>query len=125
VGREQVLNFQSLETVSRTTLLGIRFWDAAVNSQILEGLNVTLYPADNTHKKVQARCTKSCIYAFNRIPGMTEYESRSIAENESVSSPPFTKTFVLEVNDSRDRYTSVALPVVLPLPYTGLFLSGD
>jgi len=116
--------YRLLETVTRRTQLGIRFWDPAMNEQIRSGLQAALYPSDNQRKKVVATRTRSGNYVFNEIPGMLELETLN-NEDASVASPADSKQYVLEVSDSLRRFSSVALRVELPLPYNGLFLVGD
>lgn len=116
--------YRLLETVTRRTQLGIRFWDPAMNEQIRSGLMAVLYPVDNQRKKVVATCTRSGNYVFNGIPGMFELETVS-SEDNSVTSPVDSRQYVLEISDSLQRYSTVALQVELPLPYKGLFLVDD
>lgn len=116
-----VLNYQFLESVSRRSLLGIRFWDSALNAQIHSGLIAVLHPYENSRKKVYASCTRSGIYVFNSIPGMLDAETQQDDQTQA-SSPPETQQYVLEVHDPKGRFTSVAVLVTLPLPYNGLYL---
>lgn len=117
--------YQLLETVSRNTLLGIRFWDPALDEQIRSGLHATLHPINNPQKKISATQTRSGVYAFNEIPGMFNLETQTDIEDIDSSSPVQTKQFVLEVNDPKQRYAGAALLVELPLPYKGIFLVDD
>jgi len=123
--RQLVLKHQLLETVSRKTLLGIRFWDPALNSQIRFGLNAVLYPVENHRKKVYATGTRSGVYAFNELPGMIDVETMLNDDENAVVSPVPTRQFVLEVNDLKQRFSSAALLIELPLPYSGIFLVDD
>lgn len=118
-------NYQILETISRNTLLGIRFWDPALDEQIHFGLNVTLYSVNNHFKKINATCTRSGIYAFNDIPGMIDLETPLTDENAVSASPVEPKQYVLEVHDPKERFVNVALLIDLPLPYKGIFLVDD
>ncbi len=118
-----MLEYRHLETVSRKSLLGIRFWDPALNAKIGFGLDAVLYPLDNIRKRVSANYTRSGIYAFNNIPGMYDVETQS--QDEAAASPPASRQYVLEVQDTRERFAPVALQIELPLPYNGLFLVDD
>ena len=120
-----MMDYQLLERVSKKSLLGIRFWDPAMDSQIYSGLKVALYPVDNYRKKVYATCTRSGNYAFNDIPGMIDLETTPFDEQDQLASPTPTKQFVIEVQDLRKRFVSAALLLELPLPYDGLFLVDD
>lgn len=112
-----------LETLSRKTLLGIRFWDAVVGAPIIEGLLVTLSPQENSDMKRVATRSSSGIYAFNNIPGMHDYEVNQ--HSEFFDSPAATKPFVLHVRDIKKRYSDAVLAIDLPLPYDGVFLIDD
>ena len=116
------LELTPLETVSHKALLGIRFWDTATDSQIAEGLLVTLYSEDNSRRKIHARKTRSGVYGFFNIPGMFIQETQ---DQDDLSSPVPIKTFVVEVQDLQQRYTPAAFSVDLPLPYNGIFLVDD
>ncbi len=118
-----MLQYQFVESVSKKTLLGIRFWDPALDAQIQDGLRVTLTPIENLRQVNTAFRTKSGVYAFNNVPGMHLYEAFA-SEAEEVS-PPETKRFILDVVDSRRQFSAVSLLVDLPLPYDGLFLVDD
>lgn len=120
-----MLNYRLVETVSRKTLLGIRFWDPALNTQIRSGLAAVLYPVENHRKQVYATCTRSGIYAFHKIPGMIDLETMPGDDEEAQPSPVPTSQFVLEVSDPKQRFSSVASSIELPLPYNGLFLADD
>ncbi len=118
-------NYQLSEVISRNTLLGIRFWDPALDEQIRYGLNVVLFSINNKLKKIRANCTRSGIYAFNDIPGMIDLETPLKNVDTIFMSPVETKQYVLEVHDPKERFISVALLIELPLPYKGLFLVDD
>ena len=118
-----VPEYQFLESVAQKTLLGIRFWDPVLDAQIQDGLQVTLFPVDNTDKVSQAFKTRSGIYAFNNIPGLSEQETDTTEVN--VGSPPETKSYVLNVEDTSRQFSSAALLIELPLPYSGIFLVDD
>lgn len=112
--------YQVTERVGRRTLLGIRFWDPALDTQIHDGLSVTLSPADNTDKTVTAHRTRSGIYAFDGIPGL--YDLETGGDGSTVASPAQLHAYVLDVEDLTGQYSGVAQVINLPLSYSGLFL---
>lgn len=116
------VEYQFLERISCKTLLGIRFWDVALNSQVGDGLQVSLHAQENTRKKISAFRTRSNVYAFASIPGMIQQEAH--AETE-ISSPALTRSFIVEVQDAQRRFSPAAFIVDLPLPYDGIFLVDD
>jgi len=110
-----------LEEFTVFTPLGIRFWDAALNHQIRDGLVVRAWSSSAVRTVVEAHRTASDVYAFRRLPGLlsVEYPDR---DAEMLASPPEERAFVVQVEDTRGRYVSAAFEVVLPLPYSGVFL---
>lgn len=116
------MEYNFLEHISCKTLLGIRFWDVALDTQVRDGLEVSLYPVENTRKKILAFRTRSDVYAFASIPGMVTYETQTAT---AVSSPEPTRSFIVNVQDTQRRFSSAAFVVDLPLPYNGIFLIDD
>ena len=57
------------ETTRLYAPLGIRFWDAATDSQVHDGLAVRAWPADSPELVAEAFLTRSDIYAFRDLPG--------------------------------------------------------
>jgi hypothetical protein len=111
---------QILERVGRRTLLGIRFWDPALDVQIRDGLQVTLTPLESGAKSLGAYLTRSGIYAFDGIPGLHDLETR--VTGPAAVSPDMQRAFVLQVEDRSGQFTGAAQIVQLPLPYPGLYL---
>lgn len=93
-------------TFSRKSLLGIRFWDAAMN-QPIEGLQVLARAYGSTFPKIQAVRTPSGYYSFHGLPGMASVE-------QGASSGP-ARTFLIEVDDPQQRFLGVSFPLELPL----------
>lgn len=116
------MEFNFLERISCKTLLGIRFWDAALDTQVNDGLEVSLYPVENPRKKIQAFRTASHIYAFASIPGMITRETQATS---AIASPEPTRSFVVTVQDTQQRFSPAAFLIDLPLPYSGIFLVDD
>lgn len=107
-----------LETVVRFTTLGVRFWDAARETAIGPGLDVIAWPEDQPRaRRTRAGLTHSDVYAFHDLPGMRVVEQPQ--GERAPDSPPFTRRFVVAVNDGEGRY----LPVVfrVDLPYRGIY----
>jgi hypothetical protein len=110
-----------LEQFRTFTVLGIRFWDAAREAQITDGLRVAIRPMSNpTQAPVLAFQTASGAYAFQRLPGLRSWEN-----GEQAANSPLTEiAFVVAVTDTRLRYLPAVFRVDLPLPYLGLYRPG-
>jgi hypothetical protein len=116
------MEYQFLERISCKTLLGIRFWDVALDTPVSDDLQVTLHALDYTRKKISAFRTRSGVYAFASIPGMISHETQA---ESGISSPQTIRSFVVEVFDTKRCFTPAAFMVDLPLPYNGIFLVDD
>ncbi|MCI0394372.1 MAG: hypothetical protein L0332_20115 [Chloroflexi bacterium] len=112
---------QLLETVTTVTLLGIRFWDAAEDKQVSDGLRVTAWPETAPALVVGAFHTASGNYAFQGLPGLEALEYPAGSEGGAVASPPASRPFLVEVYDQLHRFLPCRFQVTLPLPYPGLY----
>jgi hypothetical protein len=111
-----------LERISTFTTLGLRFWEAALDQQVRDGLVVTARPAiARTVPRRAATRTLSGVYAFPGLPGLRDVEHGLAGPGDS---PGERRRFVIEVDDALRRYVPVAFDVELPLPYRGVFLFG-
>lgn len=111
-----------LEELSTFCTLGIRFWDAATDTQIRRGLQVRAWPEMALAPVVEAARTRSDVYAFHRLPGLGRLERPRPGEAGVLGSPEGLP-FVLEVVDLERRYQPAAVALSLPLPERGLFLT--
>ena len=116
------LTLRTIEQVSTRTSLGIRFWDAATDTQIRAGLRVMLWPELSPRLRVPGRRSVSDIYAFHRIPGLRSVETPLPGEAADLGSPP-VRDYVIEVRDDRDRFVPVAFGLTLPRPGSALYLN--
>ena len=94
------------------TPLGIRFWDAAWDVAVSNGLNVIAWPEGRPREWRQAVRTRSGIYAFHGLPGMHDVEYP--ATRAAAGSPPVARRFAVRVNDLERRFIPVAFHVDLP-----------
>jgi hypothetical protein len=107
------------EQRSTVALLGIRFWDAALDRAISDGLEVLAVPADAGRATAALR-TPSGIYAFHALPGM-----RAAVWPDRPDETPAPRDFTLEVRDRLGRFLPTAFAVTLPLPYRGIYPVDD
>lgn len=107
-----------LETITTSTLFGVRFWDPARDVQVADSLAVTARPSVRGSTGVTASVTASGIYTFQGLPGMRDIENRSM--QESFSAAPHE--FIIEVDDRQRRFLPMSFTVSLPLGRPGLYL---
>lgn len=115
--------YRVLESLPTFCTLGVRFWDAATDTQVRSGLQVRLWPEASLAPVVAAERTYSDIYAFHRVPGLRAVE-RPAAGRDAPSGSPGGRPFVLEVQDSQRRYVGSAIGLSLPLSHRGPLLTG-
>jgi hypothetical protein len=113
-------NAATLKTRGRVravATLGIRFWDPALDSQVADGLNVTAFPEQMPGQRLAACRTHSGIYAFRGLPGLRSVEYP--AADDSLSSPPVSRRFFIEVSDRDGRFLPALFGV--EAPFSGVF----
>jgi len=114
---------QPLEKTGAYTPLGIRFWDAARNMAITDGLDVTARPPGRPDLARHAFQTLSGVYAFQGLPGLHSLENLDplapAGASPPLPSPPDSYRFVIEVRDRLERFGPVAFKV--DLPYRGIY----
>jgi hypothetical protein len=108
-----------LEHAAVVTLLGIRFWDAATDAQVRDGLRVTARLDGTRQPEVEAFRTASDVYAFQGLPRMRALEYPG-GPSDPGDSPPARRRFAVTVTDAQARYVPVVFTVELPLPYRGV-----
>ena len=109
-----------LERLSTFTPLGLRFWDAAFQRPVEDGLTAEAWPWEaRDGRATRAVPTFSGALAFHGLPGLRAVEREG--PEVDLGSPP-TRRFLVEVRDAKRRYAPAAFAVELPLPYRGPFL---
>lgn len=111
----------TVEQLSTTTLLGLRFQDPAQERPILDDLVVTATPAADLRQRPRvAFRTGGGVYAFQGLPGLRHLEHGALP----AESPPATTRFVVAVKDNAQRFLPALVQIDLPLPYRGLYRPG-
>lgn len=110
--------FSSVDRADVFTPLGIRFWDAARDAQVSDGLVVTARPEGWPLSAVVAFRTLSGVYAFHGLPGLHRVEYPA-GDPSSVESPPSSKRFIIEVFDTQRRFLPVAFSI--DVPHCGIY----
>jgi hypothetical protein len=103
-----------LDSFTRVTPLGVRFWDPVLETVINDGLSVTAYPTGLPYLRVSAFTTPGGVYAFRGLPGLSAAE-RGAGDASYWANPPVRRSFVVEVSDPLGRYQPFALGAELPL----------
>src|ERR1043166_5665192 len=98
-----------LEIFRLFTPLAFRSGDLTLNLPVIDGLAVTLWPANNPGQPLPAVRTQSGIYTFFGIPGMRAVEYPG-AEGFG---PSRTFSYIVTVEDTLGRYLPVLLVYTL------------
>jgi hypothetical protein len=108
---------QVLETVTRVTPLGVRFWDPVAEAAA-EGLGVTAYRAGDSRQRVTAVMNRKGVYLLRDVPGLGDLESGAGDAAYWASLPP-PQRFTVEVVDPAGRF--IPFSFTADLPCRGLF----
>jgi hypothetical protein len=119
------VNVRVLEALEVYTPLGIRFWDPVLQRSVVDGLEVKATPPRGLRTPATASRTRSNVWVFRWLPGMRDVEHGLPDPEGADASPPRRRPFVVAVKDPLERFLPVAFEVQLPLPYAGVFLTGD
>ena len=113
---------EPLEKLSIYTPLGIRFWDPATATPVVDGLEVIARPPDEPNLARRAFRTRTGIYGFQNLPGQRRLEAPdpNLPAGQHPDSGTFPPVpFVVEVHDRLGRFLDVAL--LVDVPHRGLF----
>jgi hypothetical protein len=112
-----------LERVRVFTPLGIRFWDAALQVPVSDGLRVYAWLSGGDFAPVRAVRSPSGVYSFQGLPGRAEQE-RPHPDEERPEELGRPLDYVVVVDDPAGRFLPVAFTVGLPLGYRGVLGQG-
>lgn len=107
----------ALERVTRNAGLGLRFWDTASGSQIIDGLQVEVYRKANPNARTVASVNRSGVYVVHALPGLRTFEF--LDEEPDALWSVATKPYRVEVSDPEGRFLPIAFDA--DLPARGLF----
>lgn len=99
--------------------LGLRFHDVATGAIIASGLSVTIYPANNSARRVEAFVNRSGTYVLQHAPGLRAFEGGAGDEDFWTHLPP-PQSFIVEVVDRERRFQPFLFEAELPAA-RGLF----
>jgi hypothetical protein len=109
---ERLAGRPPIERLTLFTPLGVRFWDAVADRQVVAGLRVHAAALENPERRVAAVRTTSGIFAFSYLPGLEGL--RFGAAHGSTGGNAGTLRFVVTVSDPTLQYLPVAFHVDAP-----------
>ena len=113
-----------LETLRIYTVLGMRFFDSALDVPVGGGLRVQAWRADTTDAPRVSRRGPSGGYSFHELPGLRAIEY-PLESSLSPASPPAAVPFIVSVEDMEGRFLPTCFGLDLPLSGRGLFPPAD
>lgn len=124
IGDRQIVQATSMqEKMILTAPLGLRFWDAASASMLIEGLSVTVYAQNQPQQCVKAYMTPHGVYALRDLPGMRAIKygqgGADFQNNSEVT--PAAKPFIVEVVDTWPEARFLPFSFSLLLPNKGIY----
>jgi hypothetical protein len=103
--------------------LGIRFWDAAFDLPVEDGLVVHAWLRGGGRPPARAVRSPGGVYGFHPLPGHPA--ALPLPQPGAAGDPPvLAGDYVIAVDDPAGRYLPAAFTVSLPLGYPGEFLSS-
>jgi hypothetical protein len=102
------------ETVTRTALLGVRFWDRVTGRAIADGLELV-----ETRSGLHARSGPSGVFSFHDLPGLRA-SSFGAGDAPFWASPPVHTRFTFRLRDGARRFLPFRITDI-DLPARGLF----
>lgn len=113
------------EVVQRNAALGLRFWDIAAATSLIDGLRVEVFPIARPQARRRATANPSGVYVAHRVDGLAAFEFDTAepagqAWNDAAqTSPAQGGRYRVEVSDPQGRYLPIAFDA--DLPARGLF----
>lgn len=111
------------DIVQRNVALGLRFWDVAAATSLVDGLVVEVFPQANPHARRHALPNPSAVYVAHALAGLRAFEGHETREDDPVDepwraaregSPPLAAGYRIEVRDPRGRFLPIAFDADLP-----------
>ena len=109
-----------VDTVTRFTPLGVRFWDAALARPVTGGLRLTAWPEGMAGEGTQAFRTASGVYAFQGLPGLRDVEVGA-APTDGPDVLGTQRRYVVRVDDLEGRFLPTAFVLDLPREDRGVY----
>ena len=106
-----------VEQLTRNAALGVRFWDTAEGTSVIDGLEVWVFSRANPRLRTRAEVNRSGVYVAHRVPGMHAFEFDDAPPD--VLWATATRPYRVEVVDPSGRFLPIAFDADLPV--RGLF----
>ncbi len=107
-----------LEELQRNAALGVRFWDAAAASAVIDGLVVDVFPRSQPSARTRAQPNRSGVYVAHAVSGLKDFEfdatQPAAAPWERAAASPM-RGFRIEVRDPLARFHPMAFDADLPV----------
>lgn len=107
-----------LEELQRNAAIGVRFWDAATASAVIDGLVVDVFPRSAPRARKRAQPNRSGIYVAHEVSGLKDFEFDATEPAEApwdraAASP--MRSYRIEVRDPFGRFHPMAFDADLPV----------
>ncbi len=109
-----------VDRVSRTTPLGLRFWDALAGELVGDGLAISAHRDGDRGRAVGAVANTSSAWSIHGLIGLGEFE-RGAGDAAFWATPRPQKNFIVEVEDAQRRFVPFSFVVPLPPAAPGFF----
>jgi hypothetical protein len=106
-----------LERVARHAALGVRFWDMAEATAVVDDLDVVVFPRAKPRLRTPAVANRSAVYVAHDVPGLRDFELSDAAPDVLWGSA--VSPYRVEVRDPSGRFLPIAFDADLPV--RGLF----
>ena len=104
------------EILTRTALLGVRFWDGVTGHAVTDGLTLTDVASGRA-----ATASPGGVFVLHDLPGLGA-SARGAGDGAFWATPPARRELVLELRDSRAQFGSFRFDA--DAPHRGLFVEA-
>lgn len=102
------------EVLRRHAAIGVRFWDIAGGTSVVDDLQVELFPRLNPRARIPMRANRSGVYVGHQVPGLRDFELSDTDPPALWSSTPL-RPYRIEVRDRLGRFLPMGFDADLPV----------
>ncbi|WP_457353992.1 hypothetical protein [Roseateles sp. P5_D6] len=107
---------RSLEVLARHAAIGVRFWDAARSTSLIDGLQVEVFARSNPRVRKPMSPNLSGVYVGHSVPGLRDFEfSDTDPQQLWATAEAALRACRIEVRDPYGRFLPLAIDVDLPV----------